>query len=73
MTLDKLEVGKSAKIKNIISKGELAYRIMEMGLTPDTEIYIRKTAPLGDPIQIVLRGFEVTLSKSEASLVEVVV
>jgi len=71
MTLDKLEIGKSAKIKKINSKGELTYRIMEMGLTPNTEVTVRKAAPLGDPIQIILRGFEITLSKSEASLIEV--
>ena len=71
MTLDKLEIDKPAKIKRINAKGESVYRIMEMGLTPNTKVTVRKTAPLGDPIQIWIRGFEITLSKSEARLIEI--
>lgn len=71
MTLDQLAIGHSCIAKKINGEGRIRRRLFDMGITPNTEIYLRKKAPLGDPIEITLRGYELTLRKSEAAEVEV--
>ena len=70
-TLDLAAVGTSAQILRLHGQGVVKRRIMEMGLTKGTEIYVRKVAPLGDPIEITVRGYELTLRKADVSLIEV--
>lgn len=66
MTLDKLKVGQSAKIKNLGGQGAIRRRLLDLGLTPNTTINVVKVAPLGDPILVNLRGYQLTLRKEEA-------
>ena len=67
MTLDKLQVGKSAKIFEVRGTGVLRRRLLDMGLTPGTTVKVRKIAPMGDPIEIELRGYSLTLRLDDAS------
>lgn len=69
LSLDQLEVGEKAKVVSIYGKGAIRRRLMDMGLTRNVVVLIRKRAPLGDPIEINLRGYELTLRKNEAELV----
>lgn len=70
-TLDLFEIGESGMIKSVSGEGKIKRRLFDMGITPGAEIYMRKRAPLGDPIEITLRGYELTLRKSEAVCVTV--
>lgn len=70
MTLDKLEPGKSGTILSVGGQGALRRRFLDLGLTPGTTIFVRKIAPLGDPIEIFLRGYELTLRREEAKNIE---
>jgi len=72
MTLANLKPGQSAQVFRIRGTGALRRRIMEMGLTPGAELCLRKTAPFGDPIEIYLRGYSLTLRKADAALVELI-
>ena len=65
-TLDRMPIGKPAKIVQVGGQGALRRRLLDMGLTPHTEVMIRKVAPLGDPIEIQLRGYELTLRLDDA-------
>ncbi|OFO41062.1 iron transporter FeoA [Anaerococcus sp. HMSC075B03] len=65
-TLKDVAVGENAIIKKIKGDGATIRRIMDMGITKKTEVYVRKIAPLGDPIQVNLRGYELTLRKEDA-------
>lgn len=71
--LSELAVGESGKIVKVNGEGAIRRRLFDMGVTPGAEVYFRKKAPFGDPIEITLRGYELTLRKAEASCVEVVV
>ena len=71
MTLEEVEIGKTCKVIKVDGEGRIHRRLFDMGVTEGTEIFVRKRAPLGDPIEITLRGYELTLRKDEASLVEV--
>ena len=71
MTLRDVKVGKIAKVIKLHGEGPLKRRIMDMGITKGVEIYVRKLAPLGDPIEIRVRGYELTLRKADAEMVEV--
>ena len=71
MKLSELAVGKRARILQVNGEGVLRDRLLDMGLTPKTAIMIRKKAPLGDPIEITLRGYELTIRLQEASQIEV--
>lgn len=71
MLLKELKIGQTAIIKNILGSGLLRHRLLELGLTPNTNITIVKMAPLGDPIEIKIRGYELTIRKAEAELIEV--
>lgn len=70
MTLDKLKVGNSGVIRSIGGIGALRRRLLDMGLTPKTKVMMRKTAPMGDPIEIHLRGYELTLRSADAKNIE---
>ena len=61
MTLNELEIGERAIIKKVGGEGVLRRRLLDMGLTPKTEVMIRKVAPMGDPIELHLRGYELTI------------
>ncbi len=70
-TLKELKVGKSARVVKVHGEGALRRRIMDMGITKGVEIYVRKVAPLGDPIEIFVRGYELSLRKDDAEMVEI--
>jgi len=69
-TLKDVQVGESAVVKKIHGEGALKRRIMDMGITKGTEIYVRKVAPLGDPVEITVRGYELSLRKEDAAILE---
>ena len=69
--LSQLEIGERATVVAVNGEGAVRRRLFDMGITPGAEVYLRKKAPLGDPIEIAIRGYELTLRKSEASQVEV--
>ena len=71
MTLDQLPIGKQARIVSVGGEGALRRRLLDMGLTPHTQVMVRKVAPMGDPIEIRLRGYELTIRKEDASEIEV--
>ena len=71
MTLDKLPIGKRALITSVGGEGNLRNHLFDMGIIPKTVVSVRKTAPLGDPIEISLRGYTMTLRKDDASKIEV--
>lgn len=71
MTLKDVKVGKTCKVKRISGEGALRRRIMDMGITKGVEIYVRKVAPLGDPVEIMVRNYELSLRKADAELIEV--
>lgn len=71
MTLDELEIGREGKITVVNGKGALRDRLLDMGLTPRTEVMVRKVAPMGDPIEITLRGYELTLRIDDAKMIEI--
>lgn len=70
-TLKDVKVGESAVVSRLAGTGVLKRRIMDMGLTKGTGVYVRKVAPLGDPIEITVRGYELSIRKDEAACVEV--
>ena len=70
-TLDLFGVGESGTIKKVNGEGKIRRRLFDMGLTPGANVYLRKKAPLGDPVEITLRGYELSLRKDEAVNVEV--
>lgn len=71
MTLDKLEIGKEAVITAVNGKGALRRRLLDMGLTPHTKIMVRKVAPMGDPIEIHVRSYELTIRIDDAKDIEI--
>ncbi len=70
-TLDLFKPGESGRVKKVTALGAVRRRLFDMGITPSADIAMRKVAPLGDPIEIVVRNYELTLRKSEAALIEV--
>lgn len=70
-TLKTVKIGDTVKVKRLHGEGALKRRIMDMGITKGVEIYVRKVAPLGDPIEITVRGYELSLRKSDAELIEI--
>ena len=71
MTLNELGIGKTAKIVRLNGEGAVKRRIMDMGLTKGTEVKVCKIAPLGDPIELTVRGYELSIRKDEAAAIEV--
>ncbi|MBR2375807.1 MAG: ferrous iron transport protein A [Clostridia bacterium] len=70
--LSEMAIGESGKVVKVNGEGAVRRRLFDMGVTPSADVYFRKKAPLGDPIEIKIRGYELTLRKAEASCVEVV-
>ncbi len=71
MTLDMLEIGKTATITSVGGEGALRCRLLDMGLIPKTVVTLQKIAPMGDPIEIHIRGYELTLRKEDARNIEI--
>jgi len=67
--LDEFAIGETGLIKKVEGEGRLRRRLFDMGVTPGATVYLRKKAPLGDPLEVTIRGYELTLRKSEAALV----
>lgn len=70
-TLKDVKVGQTATVVKLHGEGAVKRRIMDMGLTKGTEIYVRKVAPLGDPMELNVRGYELSVRKSDAEMIEV--
>ena len=70
-TLREVKIGDTARVIKLHGEGALRRRIMDMGITKGVEIYVRKVAPLGDPIEVMVRGYELSLRKDDAAMVEV--
>ncbi len=70
-TLSQVKVGETARVVKLHGEGALKRRIMDMGITKGVELYIRKVAPLGDPMEIAVRGYELSLRRADAEMVEV--
>ena len=71
-TLKDVKVGESCTVARLTGSGALKRRIMDMGLTKGTRVYVRKVAPLGDPLELSVRGYELSIRKDEAASIEVV-
>lgn len=69
-TLRNVAVGETAKVKRLHGEGALKRRIMDMGITKGSQVYVRKVAPLGDPVEITIRGYELSLRKDDADCIE---
>ena len=70
-TVKDIKVGETTEVIKVHGDGPVRRRIMDMGITKGVEIYVRKVAPLGDPMELNLRGYELTLRKADASMIEV--
>lgn len=70
-TLRQAKIGETVKVVRLDGEGAVKRRIMDMGLTRGTDVYIRKVAPLGDPIEVSVRGYELSLRKADAEMIEV--
>ena len=70
-TLRNVECGKTVKVVKLHGEGAVKRRIMDMGITKGVDIYVRKVAPLGDPIEVTVRGYELSLRKQDSDLIEV--
>ena len=71
MNLREVGIGSTVKVKKLTGEGAVKRRIMDMGLTKGTQVTIRKVAPLGDPIEVTVRGYELSIRKADAEMVEV--
>ena len=70
-TLRQAKIGQTVKVIKLHGEGAVKRRIMDMGITKGTEVYVRKVAPLGDPIEVTVRGYELSLRKADAETIEV--
>ncbi len=70
-TLRQAKIGETVKVVKLHGEGATKRRIMDMGLTKGVEVYIRKVAPLGDPVEITVRGYELSLRKADADMIEI--
>ena len=70
-TLREVACGQTVTVKKLSGAGPVKRRIMDMGITKGSEIYVRKVAPLGDPIEVTVRGYELSLRKADAEMIEV--
>jgi ferrous iron transport protein A len=70
-TLKEAKIGETVKVVKLHGEGAVKRRIMDMGITKGIEVYIRKVAPLGDPVEVTVRGYELSLRKADAEMVEV--
>ena len=71
MTLREVKKGQTVTVVKLNGEGAVKRRIMDMGITKGTEIYVRKVAPLGDPVEVTVRGYELSVRKADAEMVEV--
>ena len=71
MTLKNVKVGQTVLVTRLNGEGALRRRIMDMGITKGTSVYVRKVAPLGDPVEVSVRGYELSLRKADAEMIEV--
>ena len=70
-TLREAKIGQTVKVVKLHGEGAVKRRIMDMGLTKGVEVYVRKVAPLGDPVEVTVRGYELSLRKADAEMIEV--
>ena len=70
-TLREAKIGQTVKVVKLHGEGAIKRRIMDMGITKGTEVYVRKVAPLGDPVEVTVRGYELSLRKADAEMIEV--
>ena len=70
-TLREVKVGATARVVKLHGEGPVKRRIMDMGITKCVEVYVRKVAPLGDPLELMVRGYELSLRKADAEMIEV--
>ena len=70
-TLKQAKIGETVKVVKLHGEGAIKRRIMDMGIPRGTETYIRKVAPLGDPIEVTVRGYELSLRKADADMIEI--
>lgn len=70
-TLKEVAVGQTVTVKKLTGAGPVKRRIMDMGITKGVEIYVRKVAPLGDPVEVTVRGYELSLRRADAEMIEV--
>ena len=70
-TLKNVSVGKTVTVKRLHGEGPIKRRIMDMGITKGVQVYLRKVAPLGDPIEVTVRDYELSLRKADAEMIEV--
>ena len=70
-TLKEAKVGETVKVVKLYGEGALKRRIMDMGITKGVDVYVRKVAPLGDPVEVTVRGYELSIRKTEAENIEV--
>ena len=70
-TLTQVKIGQTVKVVKLHGAGAVKRRIMDMGITRGVEVYVRKVAPLGDPIEVTVRGYELSLRKADAEMIEI--
>ena len=70
-TLKEVPIGETAKVVKLHGEGAVKRRIMDMGITKGVEVFIRKVAPLGDPVEVTVRGYELSLRKADAEMIEI--
>ena len=70
-TLKEVQVGARVKVVKVHGEGAVKRRIMDMGITKGTEIFVRKVAPLGDPLELTVRGYELTIRRADAEIIEI--
>ena len=70
-TLREVSIGETVKVKKLHGEGAVKRRIMDMGITKGVEVYVRKVAPLGDPVEVTVRNYELSLRKADAEMIEV--
>lgn len=71
-TLKEAAIGQTVMVKRLYGEGPVKRRIMDMGITKGVEIYVRKAAPFGDPVEVTVRGYELSLRKADAEMIEIV-
>ena len=70
-TLREAKIGETVKVVKLHGEGAIKRRIMDMGITKGTEVYVRKVVPLGDPVEVTVRGYELSLRKADAEMIEI--
>ena len=70
-TLKQVSIGETVTVKKLHGEGAVKRRIMDMGITKGVEVYVRKVAPLGDPVEVTVRGYELSIRKADADMIEI--